>query len=134
MQVAVVDIYTQVVASITSMSDGSNLPQLPNNQLYLTDADWSVEPSVGDLWDGAKPALFSSPPQIQSMSQAQFVAALGANLQVLWASAGTNLQVTQFFAQGLTTDPITRDLAYTDMLELEQAGVLAVGTTAGIWG
>jgi hypothetical protein len=58
MTAAIVSIVTRLVAWV---GDETQASSRGDNDLLLTDADWTVAPNVGDLWSGGKPAWFTGP-------------------------------------------------------------------------
>lgn len=80
MQAAIADIYTGLVSQV---SDASELAELPDNQRWLTDADWVAAPTVGQIWQSNLPATFIDAvpivPDVVTMRQAR-LALLGAGL------------------------------------------------------
>jgi hypothetical protein len=138
MQAAIADINTGIISQVSTFPDGSTLPDLPDNQRWITDAQWASGPGiaslVGQQWQNNIPATFIDPPALQSMSQAAFAAALAPQLAKLFAASTSNAAVAAFMVQGLITDPITRAVAYPAMQQLEAAGILLAGTAVAIWG
>jgi len=134
MQAAVADINTCVVSQVSTFSDASGLTELPANQMWITDAQWSVAPTVGQIWNSAIPASFADPLPMQSMTPLQFIAALGNVAPTLWTLAGSSASITQWMVQGMTAGIILRSVAVPAMQQLETAGTIPAGTTAAVWG
>lgn len=134
MQAAKADIQTGIISQVSTFMGASGLPTLPANQRWIIDSDWTVAPTIGQIWASNIPATFADPLPVQIMTKAEFITALGANMQMLWAAAAHNSYVAQYMAQGLTSELIRREIAYPAMVQFEQAGLLPSGTTVQVWG